>query len=171
MSGAQTLSQDQPQTKEEKDIISQSKKKLKRRSNGEPISIPAPTQVDDVIMADFTFQQTYTPAPVWGSRFFKETVEQGKAKPHIYDGADEEDELDAFVVEDMERGSEGTLSGQNSIYPKVLIPLSERKDLWKPWRRALIARKIGGIQKTGPRYKRPVENGFEMLDLDLGSIC
>lgn len=77
-------------------------------------------------MADFTFQQTYTPAPVWDSRFFKETVEQGKAKPHIYDGADEEDEFDAFVVEDMERGSEGTLSGQNSIYPKVLIPLSER---------------------------------------------
>lgn len=60
-------------------------------------------------MADFTFQQTYTPAPVWGSRFFKETVEQGKAKPHIYDGADEEDSLDAFVVEDMERGSEGNL--------------------------------------------------------------
>lgn len=36
-------------------------------------------------------------------------MEQGKAKPHIYDGADEEDELDAFVVEDMERGSEGNL--------------------------------------------------------------
>ncbi|KAL6327905.1 hypothetical protein AAG906_027313 [Vitis piasezkii] len=97
----QTLSQDQPQTKEEKDIISQSKKKLLRRSNGEPISILAPTQVDDVIMANFTFQQTYTPAPR-GSRFFKETAE-GKAKPHIYDGANEEDELDAFVVEDMER--------------------------------------------------------------------
>ena len=45
-------------------------------------------------------------------------MEQGKAKPHIYDGADKEDEFDAFVVEDMERGSEGTLSGQKSIYPK-----------------------------------------------------
>lgn len=95
-------------------------------------------------------------------------MEQGKTKPHIYDGADE---LDAFVVEDMERGLEGTLSGQNNIYPKVLIPLSERNDHWKPWRRALITRKIGRIRKTGLRYKRLVENGFEMLDLDPGSTC
>lgn len=122
--GAQTLSQDQPQTKEEKDLISQSKKKCQRRSNGEPISIPAPTQVDDVIMADFTFQQNKGTHLLQDYRFFKETVEQGKAQPHIYDGADAEDEFDAFVVEDMERGSEGTLSGQNSIYPQVFIPYS-----------------------------------------------
>jgi len=103
-------------------------------------------------------------------------VEQGKAKPHIYDGADKEDEFDAFVVEDMERGSEGTLSGQNSIYPKVLIPLSERKDLWKPWRRALIVKVLGksvGYKRLdqGLRDLWKLENGFEMLDLDLGSIC
>lgn len=56
---------------------------------------------------------------------------------------EEEDEFHAFVVEDMETGSEGTESGQNSIYPKVLLPLSERKDLWKPWRRALIVKVLG----------------------------
>ena len=103
-------------------------------------------------------------------------MEQGKAKPHIYDGADKEDEFDAFVVEDIDRGSEGTLSGQNCIYPKVLIPLSERKDLWKPWRRALIVKVLGksvGYKRLdqGLRDLWKLENGFEMLDLDLGSIC
>ena len=44
-------------------------------------------------------------------------------------------------------------------------------DLWKLWRWALITKKISGIQNTRPRYKRPMENGFDMLDLDLSSIC
>ncbi len=39
-------------------------------------------------------------------------------------------EVDVFAVEEMETGSENDKLEQNSIYPKVLIPLNERKALF-----------------------------------------
>lgn len=56
-------SQDQPSTTTVCEILSRSKKKFKRRSNGERIPITAPSQGEDIVMADLPSQQTTRPSP------------------------------------------------------------------------------------------------------------
>ena len=43
---------------------------------------------------------------VLGTRTFKETLEQGKSKPPIYDGADDSDRLNDMGIENMPTGEE-----------------------------------------------------------------
>lgn len=63
--------------------------------------------------------------------------------PTIYDGEDEEHDMEDFKVEDIYRVSDKSESKALESCPSIYIELDKYPAIWKPWQRALILKVLG----------------------------
>lgn len=148
-------------TVEEADQLSRSVKKHKR--NDDPTQ-PSPEEV----MLD-----SDEPLAPWLGSSFADALKGSTRKPALYTGEGEDDPLDDLDISEVLHHQ--TADDGQVTRPIVDIPWNEYKQMWLPWRRALILKVLGktfNFRILEQRLLRlcDLPNGCELIDIDDGYV-
>lgn len=155
---------DQRASPEEEDQRLRSVKKHKRDD---------PVADSDQDMPSALPEDAQAPPGVWGQASFVDVVHGRHKSLPFYIGEGEEDMLDDLSIAEVIQSPSQDVDHTNC--PIVDVSWDEYRELWQPWRRALILKVLGrniSFRFLAPRIRRlwDLAHGCELVDLAKGFI-